>query len=357
VGTPQSLLSSGGRYPLASSTWDEEERQAINKVIESGQYTMGEKVSQFETAFADYIGTRFAVMVNSGSSANLLMTAAYTLKYGKGTVIAPALGWSTSYSPFQQYGWKITFVDIDDSLCISPTNAWRAAIEDLDADVILGINILGNSCDFNAFPRKLHVLEDNCESLGCEYDGRKTGSWGIMGTHSLFFAHHICTMEGGVVTTDDEYLYQMLLCLRSHGWTRHLPEGNLLKAKVDSFEFVLPGYNVRPTEMMGAIGLKQLEKLPEIVEHRRDNAQGFPLRTQREVGKSSWYGFSVYDRDVERVKKSCDTRPVVSGNITLSPMMKYFDYKIHGGLDYTNYVHRRACFIGNHATPIDWSFL
>ena len=117
MGTPQSLSLDGGKYPLASSTWNEEERQAILEVIDSGRYTMGEKISLFETAFADYIGTRFAVMVNSGSSANLLMVAAYTLKYGKGTVIAPALGWSTSYAPFQQYGWDFTFIDIARGRC------------------------------------------------------------------------------------------------------------------------------------------------------------------------------------------------------------------------------------------------
>jgi CDP-4-dehydro-6-deoxyglucose reductase, E1 len=356
VGIPQSLKFDGGKYPLASSTWDEEERQAILEVVDSGRFTMGEKVSSFETAFADYIGTRFAVMVNSGSSANLLMTAAYTLRYGKGIVVAPALGWSTSYAPFQQYGWKIVFVDIDSSLCINPTNTWRAVI-DHETDVVLAINILGNSCDFNAFPRKVHVLEDNCEALGAEYDGSRTGSWGIMGTHSLYFAHHICTMEGGVITTDDEHLYQMLLCLRSHGWTRHLPVNNVLKAKVDSFEFIYPGYNVRPIEMMGAVGLKQLDKLPSIIEQRRENASRFPLRTQKEVGKSSWYGFSVYGDDVDRVKETCETRPVVTGNVTRSSMMKHFDYEIHGGLKYTDYVHDNACFIGNHSQKVDWSFL
>ncbi len=356
MGTPQSLWSSGGKYPLASSTWGAEERAAILEVCGSGKYTMGEKVSLFEAAFSDYIGTRFAVMVNSGSSANLLMTAAYTLKYGKGTVIAPALGWSTSYAPFQQYGWKIVFVDIDSTLCINPVACWRAVM-DTESDTVLAINVLGNSCDFNAFPRKIHILEDNCESLGAEYDGKKTGGFGIMGTHSLFFAHHICTMEGGMITTDDEYLYQMLLCLRSHGWTRHLPEDNVLKAKVDAFEFIYPGYNVRPIEMMGSLGLRQLDKLPEIIEKRRDNAARFPLKTQKESGKSSWYGFSVYENDVQRVKRSCETRPVISGNITRSPMMKWFDYEVHGKLSYTDYVHDNACFIGNHGHTVDWSFL
>jgi CDP-6-deoxy-D-xylo-4-hexulose-3-dehydrase len=104
------------KHPLATSTWDAAEYQALCSVMASGQYTMGPKVAAFEEAFAAKIGTKYAVMVNSGSSANLLMVAAYTLRHGPGTVIVPAVSWATSYSPFQQYGWKLVFVDIDDTL-------------------------------------------------------------------------------------------------------------------------------------------------------------------------------------------------------------------------------------------------
>ncbi len=339
-------------HPLASSTWDAEEKAALLEVIESGRFTMGDRVSEFEKKFAEYIGTKYAVMCNSGSSANLLMVAAYTLRYGKGTVVAPVLGWSTSYAPFQQYGWKFRFVDIDESLNINPSEVWRAVKE--DDPVILCINILGNPCDFYALPRKCHVLEDNCESLGAEYGGRRTGSFGLMGTQSLFFSHHICTMEGGVVTTNDEYLYHMLLALRSHGWTRHLPAGNLLRAKVEQFNFILPGYNVRPIEMMGAVGMKQLDKLDSIIKVRRDNAKRLDIKLQKEVGKSSWYGFAVADTPDIRAK--CETRPVVTGNFLKQPMIKYFgDFEVQK-LDYINEVDNMV-MIGNHASPVNWEFL
>lgn len=344
-------------HPLASSTWGDEEVEAINEVVRSGRYTMGERTSQYERAFADYVGTKYAVGCNSGSSANLLMVAAYTLRYGAGTVLVPAVSWATSYSPFQQYGWKLAFLDIDrETLNYRPVDLWRA-VEHYDDPLILAVNLLGNPNDFNAFPRKAHVLEDNCEALGAEYDGRKTGSFGLMASHSTFFSHHLCTMEGGMVTTNDEYLYQMLLCLRSHGWTRHLPEKNVFGVKPGQFDFLFPGYNVRPTEMQCAIGLRQIEKLAGFIEARRDNAQRFPLRTQREIGKSSWFGFTVFDGDVERAKRVCETRPVVTGNFTRSPSIKYYDYEIFGSLENADYIHDHACFIGNHHYKVDWSFL
>lgn len=318
---------------------------------------MGEKTSAFEKAFASYIGTKYAVACNSGSSANLLMVAAYTLRYGRGTVIVPAVGWATSYSPFQQYGWRLVFLDIDrETLNYRPVDLWYA-VDKYDDPLILAVNLLGNPNDFYAFPRKVHILEDNCESLGAEYDNKKAGSFGLMASHSTFFSHHICTMEGGVVTTNNEYLYQMLLCLRSHGWTRSLPEKNLLNAKVESFNFILPGYNVRPTEMQCAIGLKQLEKLPKLIEARRENASKFPLKTQKETGKSSWFGFAVFGDDVERVSKVCETRPVVTGNFLRSPSIKFYDYEVFGKIENADYIHDNACFIGNSHQKIDWSFL
>jgi CDP-6-deoxy-D-xylo-4-hexulose-3-dehydrase len=157
---------------------------------------MGAKTSEYERAFASYIGTKYALACNSGSSANLLMVAAYTLRYGRGVVIVPAVAWSTSYSPFQQYGWRLVFWTLTGTLLITtrrPLESGRV----LRRPVILAVNLLGNPNDFNAFPRKCHILEDNCESLGAEYDGKKTGSFGLMSSHSTFFSHHICTMEGG----------------------------------------------------------------------------------------------------------------------------------------------------------------
>lgn len=378
--------------PLAISTWGDEEREALLKVVESGNFTCGEKVKELEKSYADYVGTKFCVACNSGSSANLLMVAAMSIRQGVGTVIVPSVSWSTSYSPFQQYGWKLRFVDIDRETLNYDLEGLKKAYT--GEELILAVNLLGNPNDFMKFPDINVVLEDNCESMGAEYEvaamidndhmGKvtaRTGKFGIMASHSTFFSHHIQTMEGGMVTTDDEYFYQMLLCLRSHGWTRNLPNDNLLKTKVGQYEFIYPGYNLRPTEIQGAIGVEQIKKLPSFVNQRRENAESFKEKAkekgwqvQREIGKSSWFGFSILSEDIEEVKKELDSkgiehRPIVAGNFLRSQSIQYYDFC--GSIGYFNggksewlphypnaeYIHDHGIYIGNHHKPIDWSIL
>ena len=124
------------------------------------------------------------------------------------------------------------------------------------------------------------IIEDNCESMGAEYESKQTGTWGDVGTFSMFFSHHITTMEGGVIVTDDEETYHILLALRAHGWTRELPHQNHIANKSDNWfeetwHFILPGYNLRPTELQAAVGIEQLRKLPELLEARQVNAKLF----------------------------------------------------------------------------------
>jgi CDP-4-dehydro-6-deoxyglucose reductase, E1 len=277
------------------------------------------------------------------------MVAAWTLRYGKGTVAVPAVGWATSYSPFQQYGWRLQFVDVDRETLNYDLNQLRR----VNADLVLAINLLGNPNDFDAFP-DLPILEDNCESMGARYKGKTCGSFGAMAAHSTYFSHHICTMEGGMVTTSDRTFYEMLLALRSHGWTRHLPADNVLEAEVGPFTFILPGYNVRPTEMQCAIGIEQLTKLPRLIEQRRENASRFPYRTQREIGESSWFGFAVFDEDRAKVIGKYEHRPVVTGNFLRQPVIQHYDY-MAGPMPNADYVHDNAIMIGNSGTErIEW---
>lgn len=342
--------------PLSVDTWGPEERAAIQRVVDGGQFTMGPRVAEFEAAYAAYCGSKYCVAVNSGSSANLLMVAAHTLRHGPGTVIVPAVGWATSYSPFQQYGWHLVFVDVDARTLNYSLRELNAAAKQEQPDAILAINLLGNPNEYDAFPQGIPVLEDNCESMGATYRGRKCGTFGTMGTHSTFFSHHICTMEGGLITTNDVVYRDMLLALRSHGWTRHLAEDNSLGAKVDKFHFILPGYNVRPTEMQAAIGLEQLEKLDGFIAQRRENASRFPYRTQQVVdgGESSWFGFAVFDDDRAKVIDQYDSRPVVTGNFLRQPVIKHYDYETFGELRNADYIHDNAIMIGNSHERIDW---
>ena len=353
--------------PLAVSTWGEEEREAILRVLDSGMVTMGEEVKAFEEEYADWVNTKYAVMVNSGSSANLLMVAAYTLRNGPGTVIVPAVSWSTSYSPFQQYGWKLKFVDIDPETLNYHIPSLEKAYT--GTELILAVNLLGNPNEFMDFP-SMEILEDNCESMGARYANMRTGNFGIMSSHSMFFSHHIQTMEGGVITTDDEYFYQMLLCLRSHGWTRHLPEENVFNVKPSAYDFLFPGYNVRPIEMMGAVGRVQLEKIDGFLKGMLENAarwyevckkRGWWHQKEPKHGFSSWFSFAIVEDKIEEIKKEFDAkgiqyRPLVAGNFTKSPSIKYYNAEF-GDLPNADSVHTNGIYVGNYHTPIDWSML
>jgi CDP-6-deoxy-D-xylo-4-hexulose-3-dehydrase len=371
-------------YPLATSTWDEKEIKALHRVIESNHYTMGKYVKEFESDFADYFGSKYAVMVNSGSSANLLAVSAlfYTnelpaLKRGD-EVIVPAVSWSTTYSPLHQYGLKQKYVDIDiDTLNYNLEELEKAITP--KTRLIIAVNILGNPNEFKKIQElcdhhKILLLEDNCESMGAKYNDRYTGTFGEMGTFSTFFSHHMATMEGGVVVTDNTELYHILLSLRSHGWTRHLPGENLVTGKKSDvefdelFKFVLPGYNLRPLEMSAAVGIEQLKKLPSFISQRIKNADHFVslfkddkrFIIQREIAESSWFGFSLIlkekDKRNELVaflrERGIEVRPVVSGNFTKNPVMKYYQHEIHGDLINTNNLDENSFFVGNNQNDI-----
>ena len=257
-------------YKLATSTWDNKEIDAIQTVIDSNAFSMGEQVKIYENHFSSFFGSKYAVMTSSGSTANLLMIAALFfrknnfLKRGD-EVIVPAVSWSTTYFPLQQYGLKLKFVDIDIKTLNYNLDQLEKAVTER-TKLIMTVNLLGNSNNFDsinliASKNDIIVIEDNCESMGAKFNDLYTGTFGIMGTFSSFFSHHIATMEGGVVLTDDKELFHILLSLRAHGWTRNLPKDNLVCEKSDdsfkeSFRFVLPGYNVRPLEMSGAIGIE-----------------------------------------------------------------------------------------------------
>ncbi len=368
------------KYPLASSTWDEKEIEAINGVIAKDMYTMGEGVKQFEDDFAKFVNSKYAVMVNSGSSANLIAVAAmfYTknpkLKRGD-EVIVPAVSWSTTYYPLYQYGLKLKFVDVDLHTLNFDLEQLKLAVSD-NTKMILAVNLLGNPNNFDAIKeiigfRNIILMEDNCESMGAEYRGKQTGTFGLVGTFSTFFSHHMATMEGGLIVTDDEEMYHVMVCLRAHGWTRHLPKENKISNKSDnwfeeSFRFLLPGYNVRPVEMSGVIGVEQLKKLPSFLDQRRKNAALFislfndsnDFYIQKDIDNSSWFGFSFIIKPesilnrLDIVKKleenHIDCRPIVTGDFTKNEVLKYFDCEIFGEMKNAQYLDKNGFFVGNH---------
>jgi CDP-6-deoxy-D-xylo-4-hexulose-3-dehydrase len=367
------------KYSLSNDTWGEEEVQAVNEIISSRYFTLGKYVSQYEKEFALKFGAKYAVMSNSGSSANLLAIAAlvYSKRLQRGDeVIVPAVSWSTTYFPLAQYGLKLRFVDIDiNTLNINLTNLENAISNETKA--IFAVNLLGNPNDFTLLQEictrnNIILLEDNCESMGAEFDGKCAGSFGLMGTFSSYFSHHICTMEGGMTITNDEELYHYMLSIRSHGWTRHLPKDSKIYHKLDnefyeSFNFIMPGYNLRPLEMEAAIGIQQLKKLDSFVASRRDNAGYFSslmkdeknIMIQQEVGKSSWFGFAIILKDELEYKRDLfikafkengiEVRPIVTGNFVKQKALEFMEYSISGKLDNADYIHENGFFVGNHS--------
>jgi CDP-6-deoxy-D-xylo-4-hexulose-3-dehydrase len=372
-------------YELAASSWGEEEIDAIQRVVKSDRYTMGEEVAAFEREFAAYFGKRYAVMVNSGSSANLIATAALFFKRERplkrgDEAIVPAISWSTTYHPLQQYGLRLRIVDVELETLNLDTSKLEAALTPRTR-LLVAVSILGNPAaldvmrDF-ADRHGLYLLEDNCESADAELNGRKTGTFGDVNTFSFFYSHHISTMEGGMVLTDDEELYQLMRSLRAHGWTRDLPVGSPLfgRRREDHFEayrFILPGYNLRPLEMSGAIGREQLKKLPKMTAQRRANLAVFQslfqgderFIIQRENGKSSSFAFTIVlnpfaglDRnkifDALR-KASIGFRIITGGCFTEHDVIEHFEYEVVKSLRNAEQIHSWGFFVGNYPVNLE----
>jgi CDP-6-deoxy-D-xylo-4-hexulose-3-dehydrase len=367
-------------YPLASSSWGKEEIQAIQNVIDSDMYTMGKHVKQFEQEFADLFGSENAVMVNSGSSANLLMLSLLKWKYKlQGDIIAPVVGWATTYFPICQNGFKINFVDVD-------PNTWNIDVNKIEAAItpntcaIMPVNLLGNSCEFDRIieicrKHNLMLIEDNCESMGAKYNDKYTGTIGLAGSFSFFFSHHIQTMEGGMILTDSKDDADYMRSMRAHGWVRDLPANSTLYQKTgnafdDNFIFATPGYNLRPLEMSGAIGSVQLKKWNGIMQTRMANKEYFFskfankswCRIQKEIGDSSWFTFGVVldgelkgkrPQVIEALSKAgVQNRPLASRNFLKQPVMRDLSFIVSGEMTAANDIHDNGFFVGNGSQDI-----
>jgi CDP-6-deoxy-D-xylo-4-hexulose-3-dehydrase len=370
-------------WPLATDTWDTSEINALHKVIDSRNFTMGNTVEEFQEAFCYKFGSKYAVMVNSGSSANLLMVAGCVelglLEPGD-EVIVPAVAWGTSYFPFSQHGLKVVVVDVDNTWNISPSHVRKAITSRTRA--VLAVNILGNPCAFDQLQEicddhDLILLEDNCESLGALVDSKYTGTFGRVGTHSTFFSHHLQTMEGGMITTNDVLMFNLLKSLRSHGWIRNT--NGLLPTEMpqDEFTFVCCGYNVRPGELHAAVGLVQLDKFDKMDVMRTNNATTFKqefgnepwckIQHVEQKNQSSWFAFGVVlDKKIDRdhIRKVLEdqgvqTRPIVAGNIARQPVFN--TPRFNGSIDWStgkaplevaDDIHNNGFMLGNNPTDL-----
>ncbi len=340
------------RLPLHVPSYGADEvNEAIDSLL-STRVTMDEKVRRFERMWAEYLGVAEAVMVNSGSSANLVAVSAVVnpafprpLAAGD-EVIVPAVAWSTTYFPL--------------------------------VNAILPVHLLGNACDMRALGalverHGLVMIEDSCEAHGARFEGKPVGTFGDMGTFSFYFSHHISTIEGGMVVTDDPALGDLARTLRAHGWIRDVKKRpNVERPPIDErFLFVNLGYNLRPTELQGAFGIHQMPKLEPYIKIRRDNVEHWNAALRRHArwlrecpgrdtagSRSVWFGYPITVRPEAPFKREAlveflegrgiATRPIMAGNFRDQPAIRLFPHRIAGSLERAEQVMHQSFFIGNH---------
>ena len=359
-------------YPLTFDSWNNQEIKAIRNVIKSNQFTYSQKVYNFEKLLAKYHGVKYCVLTNSGSSANLI--AISSLFYKKKSplklndeVIVPGVSWSTTYSPLQQLGLKLKLVDIDINTLNVNFSLVKKAISK-KTKLIIPVNILGNPSQLPDLKKicnkkKIYLMEDNCESFGAEISNKKTGTFGIVNTLSFYYSHHISTIEGGAVLTNDNEIYEILLSIRSHGWARDSKKSK--KNTKEIYRFLYPGFNVRPTEFTGAIGEKQIQKVDKFIKIRRENFNYYQalfynhrlFNIQKENGKTSAFSFIfVLRNEYKHLKKKLfkylkknkvQYRLITGGSFIKHSSKKYFNYSIYNNLKNSNYIHDNGFFIGN----------
>lgn len=380
-------------FPLVDSSYDNVEILSCISTLLSGHLTMGAKVREFESAFAKYIGAPSAVMVNSGSSANLLAFSALTNPARtrrlspRDHVAVPAVCWSTSLWPIIQSGLKPVLVDVDPGTLNVSTASLRKALQRFPIKALMLVHVLGNASDMNEVLRiadenSLILVEDTCESLGSRHRRKYLGSIGAFGTFSFYFSHHMTTIEGGMVIARTQEDDDLLRCLRAHGWSREQSNRSALEARhgeIDPrFLFINLGYNLRPMELQAAFGLEQIRRLDEMNLHRRDNTRRIRQAfREHSLWKEQfqfpeppadidpcWFGFPFIvnpsvDFDYRRFAKTLqvrgiDTRPIVSGNMALQPAVRLLNVDCSlGPFGGAQLVHERGLFIGCHAKPLD----
>ena len=388
----------GALFPLAMNPFGEEEILAMTEVLLSGRLTLGSEVERAEKRFADMVGVPFAVMVNSGSSANLLAIAAIANKLRPihcepgDQVLVPAVCWSTSVFPLLQNGLCPVFVDADPrTFNITVAELERKLTPRVKA--VMAVHVLGNSTDMRLLMdfvtrHRLMLVEDTCESLGsfcltgAGSDRRMLGTFGDFGTFSFYFSHHITSGEGGMIVCRTEDDYNLLRCLRAHGWTRHLTNRPLVEEAhpdIDPrFLFVNVGYNVRPLEVQGAMLSVQIDKLPQFNACRRDNLKRIRevmLRDDRFLRFMSlmeaspgvdpaWFGVgALLNRPYAHQrrefltyleKNGIENRPIISGNFIRQPCIAAFcERERPENYPGAEAIHTRGFFFGIHQLALD----
>ena len=360
---------------LAEETISRNELESLSAwILDTPQLTKGPLVLEFEKKYANYIGSKHCVMVNSGSSANLLM--AYALLEGgylkNKKVVVPAISWITTLSPFIQFGFDTILCDSNSkNLGLDVNKLEEILIKEKPALLII-VHVLAHLNDMveiEALCKKYDVLliEDACEALGTiAQNGKKAGNLSLAGSFSFYYGHHISTIEGGAVTTNDTNLYNLMLSIRSHGWARDVDENYKNEWKstfhIDEareyYSFYYPGFNLRSTDLNAFIGITQMEKMDVIVKKREENyhhymsllSDKYWTQTSDFKELSSFAFGTIVENRLEVFnhlrKNGIEVRPLICGSMGRQPfwIKKYGEQR----LDVADVIHDNGLYLPNH---------
>jgi len=376
-------------YPLTESVLEKVDLNAAIRVIKSKKITMGKKTLEIEKYFKSNIVKKDCLMVNSGSSANLLIFQCLINPLVKklvpgDEVLIPAICWSTSLWPIIQSGLKAKFVDID-------INTLNINLKDLEKKItkktkaLMLVHALGNCADMDELLKickknKLILVEDACEALGSTFKNRQLGTFGDFSSFSFYYSHHITSGEGGMVCVKNKKYLDVLKSLRSHGWSKGLSNNKSISRKYKNIDknwlFINSGYNLRPTDINAAIGMEQLKRLKKILSIRKYNflkiktglinnkkyKKQFSILNDQKYSSVAWFGIpfllnSPQKKYKARVmnklnQKGIMTRPIISGNFANQPSIKLYKIKINTNLPNSDLIDKSGFFLGLHNIKI-----
>ena len=376
-------------YPLTESVLEKIDLNAAIKVIKSKKITMGKKTKEIEKYFKNNVVRTDSLMVNSGSSANLLIFQCLInplvkkLKVGD-EVLIPAICWSTSLWPIIQSGLKVKFVDID-------INSLNIDLKDLKKKItkktkaLMLVHALGNCVEMDKLTRickknKLILIEDACEALGSRFKNKQLGTFGEFSSFSFYYSHHITSGEGGMVCVKNKKYLDVIKSLRSHGWSRDLSNKSYISKKHKNIDknwiFINSGFNLRPTDINAAIGIQQLKRLKKILKIRKYNFlkikkklinnknynKQFSILSDQKYSNIAWFGIpfmlnsknKTYKHKVMNKlnQKGVMTRPIISGNFANQPSIQLYKIKSNTKLPNADLVDKKAFFLGLHNIKI-----
>ena len=362
-------------WPLINDNISVQDKKVMaDFILNTNRFTNGPKVKMFEEEWSKWLGVKYSVMVGSGAAANYITTSIVReLKGQKGEIIVPPIGWVSDVSSIINTGFTPVFVDVSlDTMAISYENIKNAINENTKAIVlvhVLGFNGINDKLIKLAKEHDLILIEDCCESHGATYKDQKIGTFGDMSCFSFYFGHHMTTIEGGMVSTNNKEIYEYARMFRSHGMTREASSETQKKfARSDVnplFTFAVPGYNMRSTELNAVLGMEQITRLDYNIQHRCNNLNVWIKNLDNslyfvdfDLEGSSNYALPLIlnkNTDMSKVCAILEEEKVEyrlgtagGGNQARQPYLERYDFKISGELQVSNYIHDYGLYLGNH---------